>query len=456
MAETVDVVVIGMGPGGEDVAGRLAQAGLDVVGVDCRLVGGECPYYGCIPSKMIIRGADALQEARRLPKLGGEAAVRPDFGRAAARVRDEATDNWDDKVAVERFTGKGGRFVRGRGRITGPHTVTVTVNGTGELVEFTARKAIVLNTGTDPLVPDVPGLAGSPLWTNRDILAIGTAPESLVVLGGGAIGSELAQAFARFGTRVSIIGRAPRLLPYEEPESSDLVAAAFADDGIAVHTGVDVTSVSHDGHFTVAFDGGSVEAERLLVATGRRSTVAELGVDVLGLDPNARGVAVDEHMRVADGVWAIGDITGHGAFTHMSMYQAAIAYRDIVGEPGAGAEYHAVPRVTFTDPEVGSVGLSEAAARQAGLNVRVGTAGPPASTRGWIHGAEHGDFVKVVEDADRGVLVGATAVGPTGGEVLSALVVAVHAAVPTDRLRGMIYAYPTFHRSIEAAVADLK
>ena len=455
MAETVDVVVIGMGPGGEDLAEKLAQAGLDVVGVDSRLVGGECPYYGCIPSKMIIRGADVLEEGRRIARLAGDATVRPDFAPVAERIRAEATDNWDDKVAVERFTGKGGRFIRGRGRLTGPHTVTVTLNGSGDEVELTARKAIVFNTGTDPLVPDIPGLAGSPFWTNREILTIEKAPESLAVLGGGAIGSELAQAFARFGTRVSIVGHAPRLLPYEEPESSDLVQAAFADDGIDVRVGVDVTAVHYDGRFSLQLSDDQVDAEHLLVATGRRTTVGQLGLDVVGLDPNARNVPTDDHMRVADGVWAIGDITGHGAFTHMSMYQSAIAYRDILGNPGQGAEYHAVPRVTFTDPEVGSVGLSEEGARARGLNVRVGKTAVPASTRGWIHHAEHGDFVKVVEDADRGVLIGATAVGPSGGEVLSALVVAVHAEVPTDRLRGMIYAYPTFHRAIEVAVNDL-
>jgi pyruvate/2-oxoglutarate dehydrogenase complex dihydrolipoamide dehydrogenase (E3) component len=454
VAETCDVVVIGMGPGGEDLAGRLAAAGLDVIGVDCRLVGGECPYYGCIPSKMIIRAANVLAEARRVGRFSGQASVRPDFAPVAARIRAEATDNWDDAVAVERFVGKGGRFLRGRGRLAGPRSVVVTLDS-GEEVQVQARRGVVLNTGTDPLVPDIPGLADTPLWTNREILAIEKAPESLAVLGGGAIGSELAQAFARFGTRVSVLGSAPRLLPYEEPESSEYVAAAFADDGIDVRVGVQVTSVSYDGRFTLEVDGFSVDAEHLLVATGRASTVRSLGVDTIGLDPAAKSVPVDDFMRVVDGVWAIGDITGHGAFTHMSMYQAAIAYRSITGEDGSGAEYHAVPRVTFTDPEVGSVGMSEAQARAAGLNVRVGKAGVPASTRGWIHGEPHGDFVKVIEDADRGVLVGATAVGANGGEVLSALVVAVHGRVPVSTLRGMIYAYPTFHRGIEVALADL-
>lgn len=455
MAETVDVVVIGMGPGGEAVAGALAEAGLDVVGVDVRLLGGECPYYGCIPSKMIVRAADVLAEGRRIPRLAGDSTVRPDYAPVGERIRKEATDNWDDKVAVDRFTAKGGRFVRGRGRLTGPHTVTVTVDGTGERLELTARRAIVLNTGTDPAVPPIPGLAGSPYWTNREILTIEKAPESLAVLGGGAVGCELAQAFARFGTTVSVVGKAPRLLAYEEPESSELVEAAFAEDGITVHNGVDVTEVQYDGTFRLRFAGGDVEAQHLLVASGRTSTVPQLGLDAVGLDPNAGTVDPDEQLRIADGVWAIGDMTGKGAFTHVSMYQAAIAVRSILGQPGHGAEYHAVPRVTFTDPEVGSVGMSEAGAKAAGITTRVGVARIPDSTRGWIHKAGNTGLIKLVEDSRRGVLVGATSAGPTGGEVLSALVVAVHAEVPTERLKQMIYTYPTFHRALESALADL-
>jgi pyruvate/2-oxoglutarate dehydrogenase complex dihydrolipoamide dehydrogenase (E3) component len=252
-----------------------------------------------------------------------------------------------------------------------------------------------------------------------------------------------------------VVGSAPRLLHYEEPESSALIEAAFAEDGIEVHNGINVTAVRYGDGFTVEFDGGQVDARHLLVAAGRRSTLGQLGLDTIGLDPTARSLDADDHLRVADGVWAIGDITGKGAFTHMSMYQAAIAVRDILGEPGHGAEYHAVPRVTFTDPEVGSVGITEAQARDRGLNVRVGTAAIPDSSRGFIHKVGNTGVIKLVEDADRGVLVGATSAGPTGGEVLSALVVAVHAEVPTARLAQMIYAYPTFHRAIETAVQDL-
>jgi pyruvate/2-oxoglutarate dehydrogenase complex dihydrolipoamide dehydrogenase (E3) component len=428
----------------------LAEAGLSVVGADDWLVGGECPYYGCIPSKMMIRAANSLAEARRVPALAGQADVKPDYAPVAARIRAEATDNWNDQVAVDRFTGKGGRFVRGRGRITGPHTVRIGDE------EFTATRAIVLNTGTDPAVPPIPGLAGTPFWTNREAVAAETVPESLIVLGGGAIGLELAQAFARFGTTVTVVEMADRILPLEEPEVSQVLADVLTAEGLTPHTGARAESVTHDDTgFTVRIPGGQVRAERLLVATGRATDLAGLGLAAIGLNTDRTFVEPDERLRIADGVYAIGDITGKGAFTHVSMYQAAIAARYILGDEGPPAEYHAVPRVTFTDPEVGAVGLTEVQARERGINVRTATTAVPSSARGWIHQIGNDGVIKLVEDADRGVLVGATSVGPHGGEVLSALAVAVHAEVSVDRLRHMIYAYPTFHRAIEDALARL-
>lgn len=453
----VDVVVVGMGPGGEYVGARLAAAGLEVVGVDGRLVGGECPYYACIPTKIMIRATDALGEARRVAELAGEAEVRPDWAPVARRIREEATDNWDDRVAVERFEDAGGTFVRGWGRLTAPREVTVTTPD-GEERVFTARKGVVLNTGTDPAVPPVDGLAETPYWTNRDAVAVEEVPGSLVVLGGGPVGCELAQVFSRFGAKVTVVQHADRLVPVDEPEAGDLLARTFTNEGITVRAGLSAARVSYEaGQFNVKLDNGEVViADRMLVAAGRRTDMKALGVGAVGLDENARGVTVDEHMRAADGLWAIGDITGHGAFTHMSMYQGRIAADDILGvENPETADYRAVPRVTFTDPEIGSVGLSEAAARDKGLNIRVGYTELSASSRGFVHKIDNAGFVKVVEDADRGVLVGATVAGPAGGEILGALVVAVHGEVPTSVLRGMIYAYPTFHRAIESAIADL-
>jgi pyruvate/2-oxoglutarate dehydrogenase complex dihydrolipoamide dehydrogenase (E3) component len=451
MAQEVDVVVIGLGVGGEDLAGKLAEAGLEVVGVERQLVGGECPYWGCVPSKMMIRAADLLAEGRRIPGMAGQSRVAPDYSPVAARIRDEATDDWDDTVAADRLVDKGATLVRGVARLTGPGEVTV-----GDQV-FTTRRGVVVAAGTTPSIPPVDGLADTPYWTNRDAIEAKEPPGSLIVLGGGAIGAELAQVFARFGSQVSIVDMADQLVPMEEPEAGELLEKVLTDEGLTIRTGATVSRVSHDGSvFTVDLGDERLTAERLLVATGRRVDLGSLGVDSIGLDPQAPSLEVDEHMRAGEKLWAIGDVTGKGAFTHVAMYQSAIAARSILGEDGPPAQYRATPRVTFTDPEIGAVGLTEAQAREKGVRVRTGTTQIPSSARGWIHKAGNEGLVKLVEDVDRGVLVGATSVGPNGGEVLGALAVAVHAEVGTDQLAQMMYAYPTFHRAIEDALRDLR
>ncbi|HLK73796.1 MAG TPA: NAD(P)/FAD-dependent oxidoreductase [Streptosporangiaceae bacterium] len=448
--EHTDVVVIGMGPGGEYAAGALAEAGLHVTAVEERLVGGECPYFGCVPSKMMIRAGNLIAETRRVPGMAGTSTVTPDWSPVAQRIREEATDYWNDKVAADRFEGKGGHLVRGRATITGPGSVRV------DNQVFLARRGIVINTGTAPAIPPIQGLAGTPFWTNREIVQAEQAPESMIVLGGGAIGCELAQVFSRFGTEVTVVEALPRLLSFEEPETSDLIERVFTREGITVCTSAPAERVGHnDSCFSVRLGGAVVTGSRLLVATGRRTDLAGLGVAAVGLDPASRVIATDDRMRAGDGVWAIGDVTGKGAFTHVSMYQAGIVVRDILGQDGPAADYRAVPRVTFTDPEIGSVGLTSSQAAEAGLRVRTGLAPVPYSARGWIHKAGNDGFIKVVEDADRSVLVGATSAGPWGGEVLSALQVAIHGEVPVATLRNMAYAYPTFYRAIEDALADL-
>jgi pyruvate/2-oxoglutarate dehydrogenase complex dihydrolipoamide dehydrogenase (E3) component len=444
----VDVVVVGLGPGGEAVATQLGQAGLDVVAVDRRLVGGECPYFACVPTKMMVRGSDVLAEGRRIPDFAGTGTVTSDWAPVHARIRDEATDDWNDEVAVERLQKAGVRFVRGEARLTGPRQVQV--DGTA----YTARKGVVLNTGTEPATPPIEGLADTPYWTNRDVSRLGELPGSLLVIGGGPVGVEIVQTFTRFGVAVTVVEGADRLLPPEEPEASALLTSVLEDEGVEVLTGRSVEAVSYgDGQFSLQVGGRTLQADRLLVAAGRRNNLGGLGLETVGLDPNAKVMEVDAHLRAADGLWALGDITGKGAFTHVSMYQSSIVVRDLLGQDGPEAMYHAVPHVTFTDPEVGSVGMTERQARDAGLDVRVATTDLGSSTRGWIHRSR--GLIKLVEDADRGVLVGATSVGPTGGEVLAMLVTAVHARVPTDTLRTMIYAYPTFHRAVEDALSKL-
>ncbi|GAB3681538.1 dihydrolipoyl dehydrogenase family protein [Angustibacter aerolatus] len=451
-----DVVVVGLGPGGEDVAGRLAEAGLEVVAVNAGLVGGECPYWGCIPSKMMVRGAGLLAEARRVPDLAGSVdGVTGDWSKVATRIRDEATDDWDDQVAVDRLTGKGVTFVRGRGRLVSTDTVEVD----GE--RYTARKGVVVATGSAPSIPPIDGIDTVDVWTNHEFIEAKELPASLVVLGGGAIGAELSQVSARYGVQVTVVERAERLLALEEPAASELVLKAFEADGVTVRTGVGATGVrpGDDGGVVVTLDDGSeVAAERLLVASGRRVDVAAVGLDVVGVDPHAHAVPVDEWCRVegAEQVWALGDVVGHGAFTHMSMFEADVVVRDLLGQGGEPATWHAIPRVTFTDPEVGAVGLTEAQAREQYPNVRVGSTPLESTTRGWIHGPGGAGVIHVVEDADRGVLVGATSVGPCGGEVLGFLALAVHARIPVSTMLAMPYAYPTFHRGIETALKALR
>jgi pyruvate/2-oxoglutarate dehydrogenase complex dihydrolipoamide dehydrogenase (E3) component len=452
MAEQPDLIVIGMGVGGEEVAGRTAEAGMRVLGIERRLVGGECPYWGCIPSKMMVRAANALAEAHRVGQLAGKATTEPSWAPVATRVR-EATANWDDERAVKRFQDKGGTFLRGQARIVGQRAVEVD----GE--RFEARRGIVIASGGEPASPPIDGLDEVDLWTNREAIEATEAPRSLVVLGAGPIGLELAQAFHRFGTRVTLVEVADHALPAEEPENGAAIGEVVRADGMTLHTGTSAKSVrrADNGEVEVALsNGATVRAERLLVATGRRSDLRELGVGAAGLDAEAAAVAVDEHLRAGQGIWSVGDVTGKGAFTHVAVYQGRIAAADILGRDHAPADYSAVPRVTFTDPEVASTGLTEAQARQAGYQVRHGMAATASSARGWIHGpgAEHG-VVKLVADADRGVLLGGSVMGPAAGEVVGLLVLAVRQRVPVTALRELIYPYPTFVRGLEDALRQL-
>ena len=443
-----DVIVIGMGPAGEHVAGTLAERGLTVVGIESELVGGECPYWGCIPSKMMIRGANMLQEARRINGFAGSATVEPDWTPIADRIRDSATDDWNDQVAVDRFIGKGGHFVRGRGRIIEPGVVEV--NGT----RITASRGVVVATGTSPAIPPIPGLDTVDYWTNREAVSAKELPKSIIVLGGGAIGAELAQVMSRFGTKVTVVEALDRVLPNEEPEVSSVIAEVWAAEGIALHTGLRANQVQADGEAVIVTleDGTELRAERLLVATGRAINVRGIGLDTFGLDADARRVEVDEHMRAADGLWAVGDATGEGLFTHVGMYQANIAIASILGEDHEGADYTAMSRATFTDPEVGSVGLTEQAARDQKINVETIVQNVAHTARGWLHGPGNEGVIKIVIDLDREVIIGASTAGPHGGEMIAMLALAVHAEVPVSKLRSMIYAYPTFWRGIEDAL----
>ncbi|GAB3261810.1 dihydrolipoyl dehydrogenase family protein [Nocardioides dilutus] len=450
--QQVDVVVLGLGPGGEYAARKLAEAGLDVVGIDRALVGGECPFWGCTPSKLMVRAADVLAEARRASGLGGEVDVRPDWSLVAGRIR-EANHDWTDHHHAGPLEEAGVRIIRGHGRLDGVGRVAVDTGQGRET--FEAARGVVLNTGTEPARPPIEGLAETPYWTNREAMKVTEMPATLAVIGGGPNGVELAQAFARFGTRVTVLEVEDRLLAAEEPEASQVLTAALRADGVAVRCGVEIERVSHDGRFTSVVNGEDLVTDQLLVATGRSHNLADVGLETVGLDPDADVVEVDDRSRAGERLWALGDITGRGAFTHVSRYQAFVAVADILGTEDVRADYRAVSRVTFTDPEVASVGLTEVQAREQGLRVAVATADVDRSSRGWIHGPGTTGVVKLVGDLDRDVLVGACVASPYGGEVLGMLVTAVHAEVPLPVLRRMHFAYPTFHRTIQVALGKL-
>jgi pyruvate/2-oxoglutarate dehydrogenase complex dihydrolipoamide dehydrogenase (E3) component len=451
------------------VAEQLAVAGWSVLGVEPYLAGGECPYFGCIPSKMVIRGAELLAEGRRVNGMSGTAQITPDYTPVAKRIRTEATDDWNDQVAVDRFTGKGGTFARGNGRLVGRDAGGRLQVEVGD-VRFTGDR-VVLSTGTAPAIPSIEGLAAlrkpddpdGLVWTNREVLRIRETPESLIVIGGGAVGVELAQGLARFGVAVTVIEGGPRLLAQEEPEASAVVTEVFRREGIDVRTNARTMSVRVGGAgVEVVLEGGeTLTAAKVLCATGRHSNLDQIGLSSIGMSDELRHVDIDEQMRVLSdgqpvpGLFAVGDITGRGAFTHVSVFQAEVLVAHFTESPAYYAGYHGLAWVTFTDPEIGRVGMTEAQAHAAGLTVRVASAKMSASTRGWIHGPGNDGVIKLVADQGRGVLVGATIAGPSGGEMLGLLTLAVHAGIPLATLASMHYAYPTLHRGVLPVVTEL-
>jgi len=441
-----DVVVIGAGPPGENAAGRAVEMGFSAAIVESRLVGGECSFYGCVPSKALVRPGDALAAARRVP--GAAPAITGGADAAASFAwRDYMTSSWSDHTQTPWLESVGIELVRGLGRLAGERTVEVaTEQGTTTL---TARRAVVLANGTTPFMPPIDGLAESRPWTNREATAAHAVPERFLVLGGGPIGAELAQAFSRLGSRVTLVEGNDRLLARDEPFAGEQVAESFRGEGIEVRLGVRATAVRRDddGVHVTLDDGETVVGDEILVAVGRRPNTADVGLETIGLEPG-RPISVDERLRVrgVDGEWlyAVGDVSGGAQLTHMGKYQGRVfgdvlAGRDTVDEANA----RAVPRVTFTDPQIAAVGLTEADAREQGIDVRVvsydtgGVAG--AYLRGdGIHGTS-----QLVVDQERGVVVGATFTGPDVQEIVHAATIAIVGEVPLERLWHAVPVFPT-------------
>jgi pyruvate/2-oxoglutarate dehydrogenase complex dihydrolipoamide dehydrogenase (E3) component len=449
LPQEFDVVCLGGGVAGEALTYGLQGSGISLAVVERELVGGECPYWGCVPSKTLLRSGEVLEEAGRARKLAASRVEWDvDFPKISKRVLWMARD-LDDSRPAAALQAAGAKLFRGAGTLVDLRTVEVG----GE--EFVARKALVIANGGTAAIPPIEGLQRVQYWTNRQAAVPRELPGRLVVLGGGAVGVELAQGFARLGSKVTIVEAAPRVLGLEEPEASEALLPHLQADGIDVLTGDPCVAVEKHLDDTVLHlkSGAIVAGDRLLVCVGRRPNFEAW--KAAGLTQTERGwLKVDPAtLEARDGIYGAGDVTGIGGFTHLAYYHGQIVARRLRGED-ARADHTAVPRVTYTDPEVASVGISEQAAGDHGLDVAVVTRDPGEAARGYIADF-HGGTLKLVADRTRGVLIGATLVTPRAGEILGEIVLAVKSGTPVKLLADTIHPYPAFNRVLGAAFGEL-
>lgn len=455
-AREYDLIVIGAGPVGENVADRATQGGLSVAVVESELVGGECSFWACIPSKALLRPAAALRAARGVS--GAAEAVTGSVDVAATlRRRDALVHDWDDTSQVEWLQSAGIDLVRGHGRLSGERKVTVA-GGDGTETVLSARHAVAVCTGSAALLPDIPGLREVRPWTSREATGVQRVPASLAILGGGVVGAEMATLFTSLGAAVTVVARSG-LLRGLEPFAGEAVAQALTDAGADVRTGVEVERASRDadGVVLVLSDGSDVRAAEVLVATGRVPRTGDVGIETAGLTPGD-WLDVDDSLRVrgVDWLYGVGDVNRRALLTHQGKYQARAA-GDVIAARAAGrvpddapwgghaatADHAAVPQVVFSDPEVAAVGLTEERARAAGLRIRVIDQDLAQLAGASEHADDYRGRARVVIDEDRRVIVGATLVGQDVAEMLQAATIAVVGEVPIDRLWHAVPAYPT-------------